>query len=99
MKIQFEDPDLERLYTDPEFRLPALSEEPTRAYRRRLASIVAATDERDLRAVKSLHFEKLSGNRQGQLSIRINKQWRLIFRLETDDSGKLVVIVEIVDYH
>ncbi len=39
----------------------------------------AATD-RDLRAPPSNHFEKLRGNLEGFHSIRVNKQWRLIFR-------------------
>jgi toxin HigB-1 len=99
MRVEFEDPDLERLFVDVDFRLPALSDQLTLKFRRRLASIVAALDERDLRALKSLHFEKLLGDRKGQYSIRIHKQWRLVFRLQTDDSGKVVVIIEVVDYH
>ena len=39
----------------------------------------AATDE-DLRVPPSNHFEKLRGNLEGFHSIRINRQWRLIFR-------------------
>ncbi len=99
MQFQFEDPDLERLYTDVDFRLPGMGDELTSAFRRRMQSIVAASDERDLRALKSLHFEKLKGDRQEQHSIRLYRQWRLIFRLEADANGKTVVVVEIVDYH
>jgi proteic killer suppression protein len=71
----------------------------TKAYRRRVSLIVNANDERDLRALRSLHFEKLVGDRKGQYSIRLNDQWRLILRLERDDSERWVVIVEIIDYH
>jgi proteic killer suppression protein len=39
----------------------------------------AMTDE-DLRVPPSNHFEKLRGNLEGFHSIRVNKQWRLIFR-------------------
>jgi toxin HigB-1 len=39
-----------------------------------------ATTDQDLRAPPSNHFEKLRGNLEGFHSIRINKQWRLIFR-------------------
>ena len=48
---------------------------------------------------KSLHFEKLVGDRGGQHSIRLNDQWRLVLRLEARDDGRVVVILEIVDYH
>jgi proteic killer suppression protein len=39
----------------------------------------AATDQ-DLRVPLSNHFEKLRGNLEGFHSIRVNRQWRLIFR-------------------
>jgi proteic killer suppression protein len=39
----------------------------------------AATDQ-DLRVPPSNHFEKLRGNLDGFHSIRVNQQWRLIFR-------------------
>jgi toxin HigB-1 len=39
----------------------------------------AMTDE-DLRVPPSNHFEKLRGHLEGLHSIRVNKQWRLVFR-------------------
>ena len=39
-----------------------------------------ATTDQDLRVPPSNHFEKLRGNLAGFHSIRVNKQWRLIFR-------------------
>lgn len=39
-----------------------------------------ATTDRDLRVPPSNHFEKLRGNLDGHHSIRVNKQWRLVFR-------------------
>ena len=39
--------------------------------------------------------EKLSGNLEGFHSIRINRQWRIIFRWENDNAFE----VEIIDYH
>jgi proteic killer suppression protein len=39
----------------------------------------AMTDE-DLRVPPSNHFEKLRGNLEGLHSIRVNKQWRLVFQ-------------------
>ena len=48
-----------------------------------------------LKAWPGLKLEKLSGNRKGQLSIRINDQYRICFRF---DAGN-VFDVEIVDYH
>ena len=49
----------------------------------------------DLKVPPGNRFEKLSGNRAGQYSIRINQQWRICFRWKNGDGYD----VEIVDYH
>lgn len=54
-----------------------------------------ATRIEDLRLPPSNQLERLTGNRQGQWSIRINGQWRVCFRFE----GEHAFDVEIVDYH
>src|SRR5450759_3940022 len=46
---------------------------------RKLQLIDDATTDQDLRSPPSNHFEKLRGNLDGFHSIRVNKQWRLIF--------------------
>ncbi len=62
---------------------------------RKLQQIHAAASLDFLRVPPGNRLEKLSGNRAGQYSIRINDQWRICFRFE---SGK-ALDVEIVDYH
>ena len=47
---------------------------------RMLQMIDDATTDRDLRAPPSNHFEKLRGKLAGLHSIRVNNQWRLVFR-------------------
>ena len=49
----------------------------------------------DLRIPPGNKLEKLSGNRKGQYSIRINDQWRICFYWETGIASE----VEITDYH
>jgi proteic killer suppression protein len=98
MDVEFDDDDLDRLETDPLFTAE-LSQEVVRAYRKRLQQIRAFLDERDFYAVKALRFEKLRGNREGQHSIRLNMQWRLILEIRGDHPCKIIGIVEIVDYH
>lgn len=99
MRLEFEDDDLRRLYADAEFHLPRLGPDVVRHFRRKIAVIAAALDERDLLAMRSLRLERLVANRLGQHSIRLNDQWRLILRFRTDDDGRVAVIVEVVDYH
>jgi len=48
-----------------------------------------------LRAPPGNKLEKLSGDLKGAWSIRINDQWRIVFRWENNDAFD----VRIVDYH
>jgi len=98
MEVRFDDADLDRLETDPQFTA-GYSREVVRAYRKRMQQIRAFLDERDFYAAKALHFEKLKGNRDGQYSVRLNLQWRLILEIQGAHPCKVVEIVEIVDYH
>ncbi len=47
---------------------------------RKLQMIDDAMTDQDLRVPPSNHFEKLRGNLEGWCSIRVNKQWRLVFK-------------------
>jgi proteic killer suppression protein len=49
----------------------------------------------DLRVPPANQLEKLAGNRRGQWSIRINRQWRICFSWHDGDAWA----VEITDYH
>ena len=62
---------------------------------RKLTQLAAAATLEFLKSPPGNHLEALSGDRKGQCSIRINKQWRLCF-VWTQDGPK---DVEIVDYH
>ena len=64
---------------------------------RRLFLIEMAQSYDDLLQPPSNHLEKLSGDYQGKWSIRINDQYRIVFR-PSDDWQKYYE-VEIVDYH
>lgn len=66
-----------------------------RPAQRRLAALMAATELGDLRVPPGNRLEALSGDRQGQYSIRINSQWRICFRWVDGKAED----VEIVDYH
>ncbi len=64
---------------------------------RRLAVLDAATSTDVLRGLRSNRFEALGGNRLGQYSIRINRQWRICFEWPSGEVGPSNV--EITDYH
>ncbi|MFN7037635.1 MAG: type II toxin-antitoxin system RelE/ParE family toxin [Bellilinea sp.] len=62
---------------------------------RKLRMLNNATSLNDLRVPPGNRLEKLSGDRDGQWSIRINDQWRICFVWQEDHAYQ----VEIVDYH
>jgi len=62
---------------------------------RKLWMLDAATALNELKVPPNNQLEALKGNRSGQHSIRINRQWRICFLW---DEGR-VKDVEIVDYH
>lgn len=62
---------------------------------RKLSMLNAAENVDDLRIPPSNRLEKLSGDRDGQYSIRINDKWRICFEWIDNESEN----VEIVDYH
>ncbi|HEV8587016.1 MAG TPA: type II toxin-antitoxin system RelE/ParE family toxin [Methylomirabilota bacterium] len=63
----------------------------------KLDRLEAAVSLADLAALPGNRFEKLSGDRAGQYSIRINDQWRICFEWPPGSTGP--VNVEITDYH
>lgn len=62
---------------------------------RKLAILDAAERLEDLRIPPGNRLEKLTGDREGQYSIRINDQWRICFRWSEGDAYD----VGVVDYH
>jgi proteic killer suppression protein len=62
---------------------------------RKLRMLNNAVNLNDLRVPPANRLEKLSGNRAGQQSIRINDQWRICFEWKDGDAYG----VEIADYH
>jgi len=95
--VRFGDRKLERLEADAGYSA-GFGWDIVKAFRKRMQFIRAAASERDFYAAKLLHFEKLSGAMAGQHSMRLNDQFRLVLRIEKEPT-KVVVIVELVDYH
>ena len=65
------------------------------AGRRKMRMLNNSQDILDLRIPPSNRLEKLGGKLKEYYSIRINKQWRIIFQWENGNASE----VEILDYH
>ena len=84
--------EAERLFNGlPSRRLQAVA----RAAQRKLRQLHAARELRDLAIFPGNRLEALSGDRQGQHSIRVNDRIRICFVWHEGDAHD----VEIVDYH
>ena len=89
----FRDKDAESVFKRK--RVRRLSRPVQKVTQRKLDLIEAAEVIEDLRVPPGNRLEKLSGNRKGQYSIRVNDQWRICFLWQSGQA----VDVEIVDYH
>ncbi len=65
------------------------------AARRKLDRLNRATEARDLADPPGNRLEALKGDRAGFFSIRVNEQYRIVFRFENGDARQ----VQIVGYH
>ena len=73
----------------------AFPEELIRVARKKLAIVHAARELKDLFAPPGNRLERLKGERKESYSIRINDQWRIVFRF----TGGNTEDVKVEDYH
>ena len=89
----FKDPEAEKIFNRERSR--KLPQNIHRPALKKLLVLDASDALTDLRVPPGNRLEKLSGDRKGQHSIRINDQWRICFRWKSGDAFE----VEIADYH
>jgi proteic killer suppression protein len=88
----FRDKDTEELWaTGVNRRFVSIA----RAAMRKLYMLQVAKNVSELRIPPANHLEALKGKLAGRYSIRINDQWRIVFRWVGDGAAD----VEIMDYH
>lgn len=93
MIVSFACKETEKLFQrKPSRKLPG---DIQRRARNKLLMIHAAMDINDLVVPPGNRLEALSGDRDGQYSVRVNQQWRVCFGWD----GRNAHDVEIVDYH
>ncbi len=90
--VSFADKETEHLASGRRVRRLASVESVAR---RKLRQLEIAGRLDDLRVPPGNRLEALKGDRKGQMSIRINDQWRVCFRWTAAGPAD----VEIVDYH
>ncbi|VXD11234.1 type II toxin-antitoxin system RelE/ParE family toxin [Marinoscillum sp. 108] len=101
MKVAFKTKELEQLYITPlnEIRgKQKFSRDVIKQYQAKVRILTIIDNLKDLYPIRSLNFEALSGNRKGQFSIRLNKQFRLII-IEAEDELIEIEIIEISKHY
>jgi proteic killer suppression protein len=89
----FKDKETEKVYNrEGSNRLPRDMQQVALRKLRMLNNVKSLND---LKVPPANRLEKMKGNREGQMSIRINDQWRICFRWQSGDAHE----VEITDYH
>jgi proteic killer suppression protein len=89
----FRDKDTERIWNREQPK--KFSVEIQRTALRKLVALDGAELLQDLRIPPGNRLEKLTGSRRGQMSIRVNDQWRICFVWKDGNAHD----VEITDYH
>lgn len=93
MILSFGSKDTQKIWDGERVKkIPNLIQEISR---RKLRMLNNSQDLMDLQIPPSNKLEKLKGNLKNFYSIRINDQWRIIFKWESGNSSE----VEIIDYH
>jgi plasmid maintenance system killer protein len=97
MRVRFAARKLERCYRELALARREWGERVARAYVRRINTLYAARDIRDLFALRALDMHPLKGERKGQYSIRLGDRERLIVTFAGEDLT--IVRVEEVSKH
>jgi len=97
MKFCFERKELVELYSKAKGK-GKYPESAYKAFLRRVELIKAATDIRDLRALKGVHFEKIRKS-PGMYSVRLDNQYRLELSFERNNTGETVVRIIRISKH
>lgn len=95
MQVDYEDEDLELLAYVSTHVTSRWPPSVTRTFRRRvqqLRALVSDVSEQNLCGLKALQVEKVSDSPESLFSIRIQMQYRLIFRFDHDDDKRLVIM-------
>jgi proteic killer suppression protein len=93
MIVSFGDKDTQKIWEG--IRVKSLSTEIQEIARRKLRMLNNSVDVNDLMIPPSNRLEKLKGDLKNYYSIRINNQWRVIFKWNNGNASE----VSIIDYH
>lgn len=100
MKVIIRDEHLGGLAENKSAGKPKFPTEVVKSFKKKLTILKAAPNSNVLRAMGSLHFEKLEETRyEGKYSIRLNLSYRMICQLDKEDNLEVLIIEEINNHY
>lgn len=98
MRVRFKTIELTRLYSTPLNELKGkqkYSHEIIAQFKKKVIILLTIKGVSELKEHKGLNFERLKGSLSDFFSIRLNKQYRLLFRV-IEESEEEVIVEEII---
>lgn len=100
MKIEFENDELVDLYEGKKAKgKPKYQKTVVKAFIKAVKKLQAAPNPEFLYQLHSLHYEALTGKKQGLFSVRVNNQYRLEFKQREDNCITLITIIELSNHY
>ena len=102
MRVDFKTDYLEYLYVTPLEEIKgkhAFSKEIIKQFKKKVQLLTVITKTEQLRQFKGLNFEFLKGDRGKKCSVRLNKQYRLIFEQTSEKEVSIILINEISKHY
>jgi proteic killer suppression protein len=96
MIVEFEDEYLLDLYRGKPKGKPRYQAAIIKQYRKTVGVLQMVSSIQELRSFKSLNFEALSGKLQGLFSVRVNKQYRILFKVK-DEQVQIEKVISITE--
>ncbi len=100
MKVKFKTKDIEHYYITPLDEIKGkllVQKEIIKQFKKKMQILISIESLAELKQFRSLNFEYLKGDREGDCSIRLNKQYRLVFTPEEEQHSDIVIDVAIIN--
>lgn len=102
MKVYFDKQDLEYFYVTPLNEIKGKIKYPKpiiRQYKKAIQLLMAIATLKELKQHRGLRFEYLTGDRMNDCSIRLNDQYRLIFKPISENEIEVLLMKEISKHY
>jgi len=94
MRVRFNTDELARLYSTPLDQIKGklqYSRDIIKQYKKKIIILLTINGINELKEYKGLNFERLKGDLKDYYSIRLNKQYRLLFKIVEETEAEIII--------